>query len=149
MKANIDPIAGTQDLLDWLAGNREGLLIGALVAAAIVAAMLIVRLIGERIVERHPDSLNWKGIIGAVLAKTGIIFMVAAALEIVTSYAAVPRQIDRLVNIFFIIVAAFQIAVWARELVMGAVRHRVGEEPGETTLGNAMSIVRALVSVAA
>ena len=148
MKANIDPIAGTQDLLDWLAGNREGLQIGALVAAAIVAAMLIVRMIGERI-ERHPDSLDWKGIIGAVLAKTGIIFMVAAALEIVTSYAAVPRQIDRLVNIFFIIVASFQIAVWARELVMGAVRHRVGEEPGETTLGNAMSIVRALVSVAA
>ena len=149
MKASIDPLQSTRSLIEWLADNRGGLILGGLVAAAIVALMLILRMVGEKIVERHPNCVNWKGIIGAVLAKTGIIFMVAAALEIVASYAAIPRQIDRAVHIIFIIAFAIQMAVWVRELVMGSLRHRVGDEPGETTLGNAMSIVRVLVSVTA
>ena len=149
MKASIDPLQSTRSLIEWLADNRGGLILGGLVAAAIVALMLILRMVGEKIVERHPNCVNWKGIIGAVLAKTGIIFMVAAALEIVASYAAIPRQIDRAVNIIFIVAFAIQMAVWVRDLVMGSLRHRVGDEPGETTLGNAMSIVRVLVSVTA
>ncbi|MBA3668592.1 MAG: mechanosensitive ion channel [Sphingomonas sp.] len=149
MKASIDPLQNTRSLIEWLADNRGALILGGLVAAAIVALMLILRMVGEKIAERHPNCVNWKGIIGAVLAKTGIIFMVAAALEIVASYAAIPSQIDRAVNIIFIIAFAIQMAVWVRELVMGSLRHRVGDEPGETTLGNAMSIVRVLVSVTA
>lgn len=149
MNPKIDPLRISDNLFDWFFANREGLLAGALVAAVIVALMLILRLIGERIVERHPDCRDWIGIIGSVLAKTGILFMIAAALEIVTAYAAPPRQIAHLVHILFVIVAAIQIAVWARELVMGAVRSRVGEDPGESTLGNAMSIIRVLVSFAA
>ena len=38
--------------------------------------------------------------------------------------------------------------MWARELIIGAIGRRVGEHPGETTLGNAMAIIRVLVSVA-
>ncbi|MEO6198459.1 MAG: mechanosensitive ion channel domain-containing protein [Sphingomicrobium sp.] len=149
MNAAFDPLRSTENLFDWFFANRDGLLIGALVAVVIVAGMLVLRLIGERIVERHPDCRNWIGIIGSVLAKTGIIFMVAAALEIVTAYAAPPKQVAHLVHVVFIIVAAIQIAVWARELVIGAIRSRVGEDPGESTLGNAMSIIRVLVSFAA
>ncbi|MES2001478.1 MAG: mechanosensitive ion channel domain-containing protein [Pseudomonadota bacterium] len=149
MTAPIDPFQTTHSLVEWLADNRGGLTLGGLVAAGIVALMLILRMVGARIVERHPNCVNWKGIIGAVLAKTGIVFMIAAALEIVASYAAIPRPIDRSVNIIFIIAFAIQMAVWVRELVMGSLRHRVGDEPGETTLGNAMSIVRVLVSVTA
>ncbi|MEO7564204.1 MAG: mechanosensitive ion channel domain-containing protein [Sphingomicrobium sp.] len=149
MNAVFDPIRNIQNLFDWFLANREGLLIGGLVAAAIVALMLVLRLVGERIVERHPDCRDWIGIIGSVLAKTGILFMIAAALEIVTSYASPAEQVSHLVHVVFVIVAAIQIAVWARELVMGAVRSRVGEEPGESTLGNAISIIRVLVSFAA
>jgi small-conductance mechanosensitive channel len=38
--------------------------------------------------------------------------------------------------------------VWARELILGVIGRRVGEEPGETTLGNAMAVIRVLVSIA-
>lgn len=149
MKPTIDPIANGQNLLDWLSFSREGLILGAVIAAVIVAFMLILRLVGERIVERHPDCVDWRGIIGAVLARTGIVFMVVTAIEIVTSYAPLPAKIDRPIHIIFVIVAAIQVAVWLRELVMGALRHRVGEDPGESTLGNAMAIVRVLVSFTA
>lgn len=132
---------------DWLAANLDGLTIGALVAAGIVALMLIVRWIGHRIVARHPGCRNWRGVIGAVLARTTLLFMVATAIEIVTSYAAVPVKLERAFGILFIVAAALQGAIWARELIIGAIRAHVGEDHGETALGNAFGIVRVLVSV--
>jgi small-conductance mechanosensitive channel len=145
----IDPIRETRTIYDWLIDSREDLLLGAIVAAVIVAAMLVMRMIGRRLVEKHPDCIDWRGIIGAVLAKTSILFMIAAAIDIVASYAEVPGKLARLADVLFIITAAIQVAIWARELIIGAIRHRVGDAPGETTLGNAMSIIRVLVSVTA
>ena len=140
------PIAS---IVDWAAANQQGLLIGALTAAGIVAFMIGLRWVGRRILRRHPDCNDWLGVIGNVLAKTNLFFMVAAAIESVVSYAAVPARIERTADVIFIIAAAFQAAIWARELIIGAVRSRVGEDPGESTLGNAMSLIRVLVSVAA
>ena len=137
------------DLIDWLGNNIDSLLIGALVAGGIVALMLIARAIGSRMLAGDPQCTRWRGIIGNVLARTGILFMVAAAIAIVVSYAAVPPKLARLSEILFIVAAALQAAVWAREIVIGVVRSRVGDDPGASTLGNAMSLIRVLVSVAA
>ena len=136
-------------IVDWAVANQEGLLIGAAVAAGIVGFMLGLRWVGDRIMARNPDCTNWFGVVGNVLAKTNLFFMVAAAIETVVSYAPVPPRIERTTDVLFIIAAALQAAIWARELIIGAVRSRVGEEPGESTLGNAMSLIRVLVSVAA
>ena len=137
------------DVFDWLADNLHGLAVGGAIAVGIVGIMLVVRSFGRRLLQSDPDCLHWRGVTAAVLAKTGIFFMVAAAVEIVTSYAPVPAKLQNLLHTLFIIAAAFQFAIWARELVLGVVRSRVGDEPGESTLGNAMSIIRVLVSVAA
>ena len=59
-----------------------------------------------------------------------------------------PPKLARLADILFIIAAALQAAIWAREIIIGVIRHRVGDDPGATTLGNAMGIIRVLVSVA-
>ena len=134
-------------LFDWAVDNLNGLLIGGLVAAGIVGLMLLMRWVGARIIERHPEPNSWRGIIGHVLARTTVLFMVAAAIDIVTSYAPVPARLGRLTDIFFTIAAAFQAAIWAREIILGAIRSRVGEDPGESTLGNAMAIIRVLVNV--
>jgi len=133
---------------DWLQVNSESLLIGTLVALALVAAMLVLRHVGERVTASDPDYRSWKSVIGRVLTKTSLMFMVIAAIEIVTTYAEPPRRIGRPVDILFIIAFAIQGAVWARELILGVIGRRVGEEPGETTLGNAMSVIRVLVSIA-
>ena len=86
-------------------------------------------------------------IIGRVLAKTSIFFMVAAAIDIVVSYAAIPAKLAHLADIFFIIATSLQVAIWAREIIVGVIRSRVGEDPGASTLGNAMALVRVLVNV--
>jgi small-conductance mechanosensitive channel len=87
-------------------------------------------------------------VIGRVLAKTTIFFMVAAALMIVITYAQPPARFERIFDILFTVAAALQGATWGRELILGVIGSHVGERPGETTLGNAMGVIRVLVSVA-
>jgi small-conductance mechanosensitive channel len=137
-----------ESVFDWTLANLDRLAVGALIAAAIVGVMLVLRWIGQRIVAGDPENFRWKGIIGRAMARTGIFFMVAAAIDIVCSYAAVPPKLARLADILFIIASALQAAIWAREIIIGVIRHRVGDDPGASTLGNAMSIIRVLVSVA-
>jgi len=137
------------NIIEWAGDNLNGLMIGGLVAAGIVGLMLLLRAGGRRMLAGDPECRRWRGIAGSVLAKTGIFFMVAAAIEIVVSYADVHPKLARLADILFIIAAALQVAVWAREIIIGVIRSRVGEDPGASTLGNAMSLIRVLVSVAA
>jgi small-conductance mechanosensitive channel len=132
----------------WVQANSEALLIGTLVALALVAVMLLLRNIGERITASDPDYRSWRSVIGRALAKTSLAFMVIAALAIVTNFAEPPPRFERLVQILFIIAFAIQGAVWARELILGVIGRRIGEEPGESTLGNAVSVIRVLVSIA-
>ncbi|MBA3576852.1 MAG: mechanosensitive ion channel [Sphingomonas sp.] len=135
-------------LILWFEANREDLPIGLAVAAAIVGVMLLLRGFGHWMISGDPDCTRWRGVIGRVLSKTGIFFMVAAALDIVTTYADVPQRLARISDIFFIIAFAFQGAIWARELILGLIGRRAGEDSGESGLANAMSVIRVLVSIA-
>ncbi len=139
------PVVG---LIDWIGSNLHGLLIGGLIAAGIIALMLLLRALGDRMLAGDPECRRWRGIVGNVLGKTTILFMVAAAIEIVVSYAEVPPKLGRLANVLFIIAAALQAAIWVREIILGVIRSRVGEDPGASTLGNALSLIRVMVSVA-
>ncbi|MEQ7873063.1 mechanosensitive ion channel family protein [Sphingomonas sp. ASV193] len=134
--------------IDWIAANTHSLAIGLLVAAGIVGLMLIVRAFGRWLLGGDPACARWRGVIGAVLSRTHVWFMVAAAIDIVASYADPPPKVAHLADILFTIAFAIQGALWARELVLGAIGRRIGDEPGETTLGNASAIIRVLVSVA-
>ncbi len=144
----LDTGRGTVEaLINWFEVNRADLPIGIAVAAGIVGVMLVIRWVGNLMMANDPDCTRWRGIIGRVLSRTKVLFMVAAALDIVVTYAEVPARIGRLVDIFFVIAFTLQGAIWARELILGAITRRVGED-SETTLGNATSIIRVLVSVA-
>jgi small-conductance mechanosensitive channel len=141
------PVTNT---LAWLQANGEALVLGIGVAALLVIIMLALRIYGRKIVGHSDDDhhLGWKAVIGRVLAKTTIMFMVAAALDTVTTYAEPGPKISRLIDIFFTIASGLQGAIWARELILGLISRRVGEGKPESTLGNAMAIIRVLVSFA-
>lgn len=133
--------------LDWLLMNLDALAAGAAVAVGLIGLMLLLRALGQRIVAGDPDCLSWRGVVGRILAKTSVLFMIAAAVEIVVTYAQPPARIERLFDIAFIIAFALQGAVWGRELILGIIGQRAGHHP-DTTLGNAISLIRVLVSVA-
>ena len=138
---------GVESLIDWFVANRAVLPVGLAIAAVIVTVMLAMRWIGSRLVLGDPHCTHWRGVIGRVLEKTSIFFMIAAALDIVASYAAVPARLERLINDFFIVAFALQGAIWARELILGVITRKAGEDPSETAIGNAVAVIRVLVSV--
>lgn len=150
MSANIDPIRPTQSVLSWFILNREGVIVGALAAAAIVGLMLVARYVGHRMVasETAAQHLGWRTVVGRVLARTTVFFMVMAAIDIVATYALPPARFQHLVDIGFTIAFALQGAIWARELILALIARKVGDGSTESALGNATSIIRVLVSVA-
>ena len=135
--------------LAWLTANANDLALGAVVATGLVGVMLVLREVGHRLLAADPESRGWRGIIGRVLSRTTIMFMVAAALAIVLNYAEVAPKIARLADIVFVIAAALQGAIWGREIILGVIASRVGDDDDNSSaLGNAMSLIRVLVSVA-
>jgi len=134
--------------LDWLLLNRDALIVGSLVALGLVGLMLILRAGGERVIRDDPNCLTWRAVVGRVLARTSVLFMAVAALAIVVSYAQPPARIERLFNIAFTVAFALQAAVWGRELILGVIGQQVGDRANETALGNALGVIRVLVSVA-
>jgi small-conductance mechanosensitive channel len=139
---------GWERFTTWLDANRDGLIVGLAVGAAIVAVMLILRTIGRMAVARDPHGMSWRTVIGRVLAKTSMAFMVLAAADVVATYAELPRRVAHVIDILFVIAFALQGAVWGRELVLGVIGRKVAEENGSGALANAMAIIRVLVSVA-
>ena len=139
---------GADRLTSWFEANRDGLLTGALVGFAIVALMLLLRAYGQRTVRRDPLGLGWRSVFGRVLAKTSVAFMIAAAADVVATYAELPHKAARLIDIVFVIASSIQGAVWGRELILGVIGRRVAEDNGSGTLASAMYIIRVLVSVA-
>jgi small-conductance mechanosensitive channel len=133
----------------WFEANHFGVLIGGIIAAAIVAGLLFLRWIGQRFAERDPEHITWRSVIGSALAKTSMLFVVAAAADAFSTYANLPPRLGRVVDIAFIIAFALQGAIWARELILGMVSRRVDEADGGGAIANAMALIRVLVSVTA
>src|SRR3954451_5202139 len=101
-------------------------------------------------VERESAAAHfgWRSVLGRVLARTTVFFMVMAAIDIVATYAQPPERAQHLVDIGFTIAFALQGAIWARELILALIARRVGNGETETALGNATAIIRVLVSIA-
>lgn len=134
--------------IDWFVEHAEALILGSLVAAILVAIMLALRLYGRRLVSRSGEQVTWKTLVGRVLARTSIFFMIAAALNTVATYAEPAPKVARLIYILFTIASGLQGAIWARELILGLISRRVGEGKNGAALDSAMAIIRLLVSFA-
>lgn len=134
--------------IDWFAQNRDGLLIGLAVGLTLVAFMLLARSYGQRVIARDPLDMSWRALIGRMLAKTSLFFMVLAAADVVATYADLPRRAAHVIDIGFTIAFALQGAVWGRELILGLIGRKVAEDSGSGALANATAIIRVLVSVA-
>jgi small-conductance mechanosensitive channel len=132
----------------WVSGNIIGVVIAAAVGTGIALAMLAVRSLGCRLIEKLGTDPHWPVIFARVLAKTKVYFIVMASAELVADHAATPPAVMSLIHALFVIAFAIQAAIWARELVLGYIEHRVGANEGNTTLGSAVGIIRLLATVA-
>jgi small-conductance mechanosensitive channel len=131
----------------WVSGHVLDIVIAGAIGIAIAAALLGIRALGCKLLARWGRDPHWPTIFARVLAKTKVYFIVLLAAELVATHAYTPPGLMSVVRFAFVIAFAIQGAVWARELILGYLEHRVGANEGHGTLGSAVSIIRLLVTV--
>jgi small-conductance mechanosensitive channel len=141
--------AGTlwTQMIAWLVGNSFKILLGFGAAAVIVLVLMGLKWLGRRICSGDPDHLHWRTVVGRVLDRTRLWFMVAVAARIVAGPALAPQAVASTIEVFFVIAATLQVALWARELVLGVIEHRAGGLGANSGLGSAIGIIRLLITI--
>ena len=124
------------DTIAWLTGNSLNIALavgGRHRHRARSARHPLARLPAAR-ARQGRRSRTGATIFARVLARTGFFFIVLASAELVAEHAATPPSLLNIIHILFVIAAAFQAAIWARELVLGIVEHRAGGDDEHSSL---------------
>lgn len=138
-----------QSSIAWVQSNWLQVLIAVVIGTVIVLGLTAARGLGARLAARSKSGKGWAAIIGRAIQKTNQFFIVMLAAQLVTGYAEAPEPVARTVKFLFTVAAVFQAAIWARELILGAVEHRTRSESynGEALM-SALGLIRLLVSFA-
>jgi small-conductance mechanosensitive channel len=131
----------------WVSGNIVDILIAAAIGVVIALVLIGIRTLGCRLVQRLSGE-DWPAIFARAVAKTNLFFIIMCSAELVAEHAATPPALLRAIHIVFVVAAAIQAAIWARELILGYVHRRAGVDVENSNLASALSIIRLLVTVA-
>lgn len=135
------------DSWTWIQANWLQVLIAIGIAAGMVLLLHVVRRLGMRLCDRPGLAGGWGLIIGRAVAKTGNFFIVMLAARLVSNYAGAPPAVASTIVFLFTVAAVFQAALWAREIILGAVEHRTQADE-HAALGTALGLIRLLVTFA-
>ena len=139
----------TADLSAWLRTNSLDVLQAVAIGLVVAFVLFAIRSLSCRLIERAKGTEpHWRMIFTRVVARTGPFFIVSLSARLVADFATPPPSVTTVIHTLFVIAAAFQAAIWARELVVGYVEYKVGADASHTTLGSAVGIIRLLASVA-
>ncbi|MGZ8998056.1 MAG: mechanosensitive ion channel family protein [Allosphingosinicella sp.] len=136
------------EIAAWATTNGTDIAVAVAAGFVIALILYVLRRVGHRLIRDRDSNISWRTIFGRVLAKTSSIFIFAVAARLVSSQADAPFILRRTIDILFTVATAFQAAIWARELILGFIQHRVGEDEDNRALGSAIGIIRLLVTVA-
>ena len=136
------------DTTAWFTGHSLQIILGVAAGTIIVLVLLGIKWVGVRICGTDPDHIHWRTVVGRVLSNSRLWFMIAFAARLVSGYAGAPPSIANTIEVFFVVAATLQVALWARELILGVVEHRAGGLEVSSGLGSAMGIIRLLVTIA-
>ena len=137
---------------DWLIVNWVEALIAVGIGILIFLALHFAKSLGNRLCRRDATGKGWYTIFGRAIARTGNFFMAMLAAELVVTGAAAshpPETLVAAIRFLFTVAAVFQGAIWAREIILGAIEHRTAaSEDHSETLTNAMGLIRLFVTFA-
>jgi len=145
------PLEDLQNYWDTSVGwvNTHWLQIGIAVGAGLLIYFVLsmVRRFALKHAQSAEGELTFTHIAGRVIHKTKSFVLAIVAIRLVAGYAQPPAVIMQLIQVVFTIAVVLQVAIWAREIVLGLIQRRAAEGHNET-LSNAMGIIRLLISVA-
>ena len=133
--------------VEWFQTHWVQILIAVAVGTLIVFALAALRRLGERLCRYDKRLAGWGTVFGRALTRTNNFFIVTLAAKLVAGYAAAPGEISGTINFLWTVASVFQAAIWAREIILGAIEHRTSSEhySGEALL-NALGLIRILVT---
>ncbi|WP_254602722.1 mechanosensitive ion channel family protein [Sphingomonas bacterium] len=135
----------------WITTHWWPILIASAIATGIVVLLHAARRLGQRLCRRDGTGGGWGTVAGRAITRTNDFFIILAAAKLVGdtfAAAAPPREVAQVIQFLWTIAATFQVAIWARELILGAVEHRTGADGHGEALSSAMGLIRLLVTVA-
>lgn len=134
----------------WIQQNWLQILIAAGIATVIVLTLTFVRNRAVRWFEKRENTITgWGTILAKAASRTNQFFIIMIAAKLVAGYAQTPDAVASTVNFLFTVATVFQVAIWAREVILGFVEKRTQAENyhGEALL-SALGLIRLLVSFA-
>ena len=136
-----------QDSARWISDNWLQVLVALGIGSLIVVLLLVLRRWGLKLA--GDDRTGWGSVAGRAIGRTGVFFMVTLAAKLVDGYASAPPMVTATIEFLFTVAAVFQAAIWAREIILGAVERRTASDHyhGEA-LASAMGLIRLLVTFA-
>ncbi|WP_168453688.1 mechanosensitive ion channel family protein [Sphingopyxis microcysteis] len=129
--------------------NSHWLQIGIAIAAGLAIYFLLSMLRGFALkrAQATPGEFTLTHIVGRVIHKTKSFVLAIVAVRLVAGYAQPPAVIMQIIQLVFTVAVVLQVAIWAREVILGLIQRRASDGHNET-LSNAMGIIRLLISVA-
>ncbi|OWK28569.1 mechanosensitive ion channel family protein [Sphingomonas mucosissima] len=134
--------------IDWFGAHWLQIAIALAIGTGIALALLWLRRLGPRLAGRSHTGKGWSAVFGRAIERTSTFFIIMVAAQLVAGYADPPVIVATTINFLFTLAAVFQAAIWARELILGAIEHRTRAEnySGEALM-NAMGLIRLLVTI--
>lgn len=131
----------------WLQANWLRIIVALGVGALIVALLFWLRSFGPRLAQRSRTGKGWAAVFGRAIERTNGFFIVMLSAKLVRGYAGAPGEVATTIDFLFTVAAVFQAAIWAREIIIGAIEHRTRSETyGNAGLASAIGLIRLLVS---
>jgi len=135
--------------MQWTMNNWLEICIALGVGFALYLALRFIRFLLRRLFLRAAPASPIMSVLGSAVALTGHLFMALVAARLVVSYFAPPPAVFSTIHFLFIIVTAWQAAIWLRHVALGVIQLR--SDPGlggSEALANASGLIRVLVSIA-
>ncbi|WP_237245917.1 mechanosensitive ion channel family protein [Sphingopyxis witflariensis] len=149
--AATDPLEDLRLLWDsgvsWVHSHWLAIAIAVGAGLAIYFLLSMIRSFALKRALAAPGQFTLTHIVGRVLHKTKSTVLAIIAIRLVASYAQPPAIIMATVQFVFTVAVVLQVAIWAREIIIGLIQRRAADGHNET-LANAMGIIRLLISVA-
>jgi len=140
--------AFANDSWAWAQSHWLQILIATGIAIAVFFLLQAIKGWGARVCKKGEGVANWYAVIGRAVARTGNFFILMVSIRLVTGYANPPRMVESTVEFLFTISAAFQCAIWLRELIFGAIeRKTTADNYHGSGLASALGIIRVLITV--
>ena len=129
--------------------NSHWLQIGIAIGAGLLIYFVLsmVRTFALKHAQSAEGEMTLTHIAGRVIHKTKSTVLAIIAIRLVAGYAQPPVVIMQIIQFIFTVAVVLQVAIWAREIVLGLIQRRAAEGNNET-LSNAMGIIRLLISIA-